>query len=361
VANKCENFNEEFFDNEYYKLGFGKPVAISAEHKLGFGDLYDEIAPFYEKYEKMAAEITENIEEEDNEKSLQIAIIGKPNAGKSTFLNKILNEDRLITGPEAGITRDSIAIEHEYKGQKIRFIDTAGIRKKSNIKEDLEKQTVYDSFRAMRFAQIAILLIDADNIMDHQDLALAGQILNEGRGLVFAINKIDLVEGDKENFLKKVRAEIQKLLPGVRNAAIVGVSAKSGYNIKKALDFSLETYSQWQKYISTKDLMEWLKMAEAAHPPKLYRGKEVKLKYVTQIKKRPPTFAVFTNYIKPLEGSYQRYLENSLRENFNLGLTPVRFYIRKSDNPYRERTEKKFSKKGHKSTKYEVKNLLNKK
>ena len=373
VANKCENLNEEIFSKEYYKLGFGKPTGVSAEHKLGFGDLYDKIAPEIEKYEEMFAELNvdkndssesesfvdesdeindlEEDGEEDKEHQFQIAVIGKPNAGKSSFLNKILGNERFITGPEAGITRDAIAVDFEYKNQKIRFIDTAGIRKKSAIHQKLEKLSTIDSYRAMRFAQVIILLIDANSLLDHQDLSLAGQVLREGRALVFAINKIDQVSGDKEIFMRQVRDQIQNLLPEISGAPILGVSAKSGYNVEKTLDLAIETYKQWQTYIKTNKLVDWLKTAESTHSPKLYKGKAIKLKYATQIKKRPPTFAVFTNHPKPLEGSYHRYLINSLREYFALNLTPIRLYFRKSDNPFAERQEKTFSKKLHKPKK----------
>ncbi len=349
LANKCENLNEEVFGSEYYKLGFGKPTAISAEHKLGFGDLYEKIAPEIEEYEKNFDGVDSGFEDEKSD--LQIAIVGRPNAGKSTFLNKILGQDRLITGPEAGITRDAIAIDHEYKGQKIRFIDTAGIRKKANVTQKLEKLSTIDSFRAIRFAQIVILLIDCNSLLDHQDAALAGEVLKEGRGLVFAINKIDSVPGDKEVFLREARKQIQSVLPSLDGAAIVGVSAKTGYNVEKSLDFALKTYEEWQTYIQTSKLQDWLKYAESKHAPKLFKGKPIKLKYATQIKKRPPTIAVFTNHIKPLEGAYERYLINSLREYFNLTLTPIRLVLKKSENPFADKKEKTFSKKLHKPKK----------
>src|SRR3989338_650481 len=340
LANKCENINEEIFNSEYYKLGFDKPTAISAEHKLGFGDLYEKIAPEIEKYSKDFEEVTTS--------DLQIAIVGRPNAGKSTFLNKILGTERLITGPEAGITRDAIAIDHEFRGQKIRFIDTAGIRKKSNITQTLEKLSTFDSFRAIRFAQIVILLIDANSLLDHQDVALAGEIIREGRGLVFAINKIDAVTIDRESFMREVRKQITSLFPEINGAAIIGVSAKSGYNVEKTIEFALQTYEQWQKYIPTNKLQDWLKSAVENHAPKLFKGKTTKLKYATQIKKRPPTFAVFTNYPKAVEGNYQRYLAKHLREYFDLKLTPIRLVLRKSENPFEGKKEKKFSKKLHK-------------
>jgi GTP-binding protein len=346
IANKCENFGEETFGSEFYKLGFGKPTALSSEHKLGFGELYDKIAPEIEEYEAKFGEFSDNRYDDDNA-PLQVAIIGRPNAGKSTFLNKILGQDRLITGPEAGITRDAIALDFTFKDQNLRLIDTAGIRKKANIVQKLEKLSSLDSFRAVRFAQVVILLIDATSPFDHQDRALAGEVLREGRGLVFGINKIDAVQGDKETFIRELRKDIIAALPGIDGAAIVGLSSKTGYNVEKCLEFALKTYEQWKTYLSTSQLIEWLKMAESAHSPKLHRGQPIKLKYATQIKKRPPTIAVFTNHIKPLEGAYQQYLINSLRKTFNLDLTPVRLVLRKSENPFAGKKEKTFSKKTH--------------
>jgi GTP-binding protein len=191
-------------------------------------------------------------------------------------------------------------------------------------------------------------LIDSNSLLDHQDVALAGEILKEGRGLVFAINKIDTVKGDKEIFMRDVRQRIMAIFPEIDGAAILATSGQTGYNVEKALDFALQTYEQWQTYIPTTKLVEWLKTAAANHAPKLHRGNAIKLKYATQIKKRPPTFAIFTNHIKPLEGSYQRYLTNHLREYFNLNLTPIRLVLRKSENPFEDRKEKTFSKKAHK-------------
>lgn len=349
VVNKFEGKNEEVLGKEFYRLGFGEPVAISAEHREGFNELYDRMAPFFEEYEKNFAEF--EVDNRDEKALLQIAIVGRPNAGKSTFLNQILNEERMITGPEAGITRDAIAIDHEFMGQKIRFIDTAGIRKKANVSDKLEKLSLSDSFRAIKFAQVVILLIDAGSLLDKQDMAIAGQVLQEGRGLVFAINKIDLVKGDKENFLREVRKQIQSLFAEVDGAPIIGVSAKSGYNVVKTLEYALKVYQQWQTYLPTSKLHTWLDGVVKGHAPKLMKGRETKLKYITQIKKRPPTFAVFTNNIKALQGSYERYLVNCLREDFDLKLTPVRLVLRKSENPFSERKEKTFSKKTHKPKK----------
>ena len=345
IVNKFEGKHEEVLGKEYYRLGFGEGVGISAEHRDGFNVLYEKIAPFYEKYEENFSEF--EIDKKDDKAQLQIAIVGRPNAGKSTFLNQIIEEDRMITGPEAGITRDAIAIDHEFMGQKIRFIDTAGIRKKANIKEKLEKFSADDSFRAINFAQVVILLIDANSLLDHQDVSLANQILREGRGLIFAINKIDTIKGDKEVFLRDVRTRIQSLFREIHGAPIIGISAQNGYNVKKTLEGALSVYEQWQTYLPTSKLHDWLKMVEKSHPPRLVRGRESKLKYITQIKRRPPSFAVFTNHVKAVDASYQRYLVNSMREFFGLNLTPIRLVVRKSDNPYAGRKEKIFSKKTH--------------
>ena len=345
IANKCENYDGDAFTKEFYKLGFGKPIAISAEHKIGFMDLYEELNKLIEKYQETFAEINEENNSGEKNYDLQIAVIGRPNAGKSSFLNHILKSQRLITGPEAGITRDAIAIDHDYKNHRIRFIDTAGIRKKTNITQKLEKLSTLDSYRAIRFAQVIILLIDANMVLDHQDVALAGQVLKEGRVLLFGINKIDSVKIDKETFMRQVRTQIQNLFPEISGAPILGVSALTGYNIDKILDMALASYQQFQMKITTSKLNEWLEYARTQHSPKLHKGKPVKLKFVSQIKNRPPTFAVFTNHPQVLTGDYQRYLVNSLRQFFSINLSPIRLYLRKSENPYADNKEKTFSKK----------------
>jgi GTP-binding protein len=355
VANKCENFNQQVFDKEFYKLGFGKPIAISAEHKIGFIDLHDAIDQTYENYQKIFKELAssdDSIDVNDNDENdssknfqMQIAVIGKPNAGKSSFINQILKTPRLIIGQEAGITRDAIAIDWTYKNQKIRLIDTAGIRKKSNINQKLEKLSVLDSYRAIRFAQVVILLIDCNSLLDHQDVALASQVLKEGRVLIFGINKIDCVTIDKELFMQKVRQQIQDLFPEISGSPILGVSAKSGYNVEKIIDMALASYHQWQAKISTSKINDWLEYAKVQHSPKMHKGKPIKIKYASQIKSRPPTFVIFTNHPQALGLDYQRYLLNSLRKYFELNLTPIRIYLRKSENPFAEKKEKTFSKK----------------
>ncbi len=358
IANKCENFNESHnFAPEFFRFGFGLPVAISAEHKLGFGELYDHISVHFEEYEKLFESLKEQEsdeneilkEESEEQKIPQIAVIGRPNAGKSTFLNQILGKERFITGHEAGITRDAISTDCEFNGQKLRLIDTAGIRKKSNITDKLEKLSTHDSYRAMRFASIVILLIDANFVLDNQDLALAGQVLREGRVLVFGINKIDEVKIDKEQFMKQVRSQIQQILPEISGSPIVGISAKSGYNMKKILEMSLTAYQQWQTYLTTSQLNSWLQQAVSNTPPPLYKGHSIRLKFITQIKRRPPTFLAFCNHPDALKDSYRRFLVNSLRDSFDLKFTPIRFSFKKSENPFEGRKEKSFSKKLHRS------------
>jgi len=259
----------------------------------------------------------------------------------------------LITGPEAGITRDSIAIDYEFEKRQIRFIDTAGIRKKSNITQKLEKFSLEDSFRAINYAQIVILLIDANHAIDHQDLAIANIVVKEGRGLVIGVNKMDLID-DPEFFIKKTREKLAISMPEISTIPIVGISAKSGFNIDKLLKFSFIVFDQWQKYITTAKLNEFLQHAKDHHQPIMVKGKEAKIKYITQAKKNPPTFVIFTNHPKAIKGSYERYLKNSIREFFGLEMVVIRLIIKKSENPYKDIKYKKFSKKTHKGT---VRNL----
>jgi GTP-binding protein len=346
IANKRDGNEGEIFDKEYYRLGFDQAIAISAEHKEGFHFLYEKIIPFYQKYQKDFAIIEEELQK-NADKKLQIAVIGRPNAGKSTFLNKIIGKNRLITGPEAGITRDSIAIDYKFEEKEIRFIDTAGIRKKSNITQKLEKFSLEDSFRAINFAQIVILLIDANNAIDHQDLAIANLVIKEGRGLLIGINKMDIID-DPNLFMRKIREKLALLMPEISTIPIVGISAKSGFNINKLLKFSFNVFDQWQKYITTSKLNEFLQYAKDHHQPIMVKGKEVKIKYITQAKKNPPTFVIFTNYPKAIKGSYERYLKNSLRDFFGLEMVVIRIIVKKSDNPYKDIKYKKFSKKTHK-------------
>jgi len=356
VANKCEGKDYGYgFGNEYYSLGFGEPVAISAEHKEGFNTLYEVIEPIYDKYKdqlsdlevESGADIDEKGEIEgevnDEEKHIQIAIVGRPNAGKSTLINRLIGKERLITGAEAGITRDSISIEWEYDGKPIYLIDTAGIRKKSNITQKLEKLSLENSFRAIRYAHLIIVLIDANTTLeegiDKQDLAIASMAIDEGRGVVFGINKWDEIK-HKDEVITEVRYRLEKSLPNVKGLPIVPISGLKGINIDKLMKETLRVYDAWNKHIPTAKLNTWLRETTVQHAPPMFKGRATKLKYMTQAKKRPPTFVVFANNISKIKGAYERYLINQLRKDFKI-MCPVRMIFKKSENPYEERKRKR--------------------
>jgi len=340
VANKCEAQKEDFvFDKEYYKLGFGEPIAISAEHKLGWGDLYDAIEPFYDKYNEQFKDLEVSasgvdIDKKIKDKAIQIAIVGRPNVGKSTLINQILGEERVITGAEAGITRDSIAVDWEFEGKKIKLIDTAGVRKKMSIIEDLEKMSVSDTFRSIRFAHIVVLMIDSNSPLDRQDLAIASMIVKEGRGLVFALNKWDTIT-EQHKLMNHVIQQVEKVVPNAKGVPIVPISALTGKNVDKLLKACMKVYESWNTKISTSKLNEWLKYISEEHTPPLHKGRVVKLKYITQSKTRPPTFILFTNNPERLKKTnYDRFVINSLRKDFDMKETVIRLYLRKTENPF---------------------------
>ncbi len=344
VINKCDSLKDnDSFEREFYKLGFKEIVGISAEHKNGFNLLYDAIEPYYDKYHDIEKEI--NINDENSNKPIHLTIVGRPNAGKSTLINQLLGEERVVTGPEAGITRDSIAIDWDYKGKKIKLIDTAGIRKKRNIDKELEKMSVTEAMKSIKFAQVVIMMLDANSPLDAQDLSIASILAEEGRGVVFALNKWDIIE-NKHNIMNETIKIVENSLPNLKGCPIVPISALNGKNIDKLMQAVFDVFKAWDSHIVTAKLNQWLRIIEKDHNPPLYRGNQVKLKYITQAKKRPPTFILFTNSPERLEQtSYDRFIVNRLRTDFNLNNTIVRLLLRKAKNPYDSDDKKKKRKK----------------
>ena len=327
LVNKCENQKTHTALYEAYQLGLGKPIALSAEHKEGFHDLYDHL-------KKYSADLSENISEESSEKGLHLAIIGRPNVGKSTLINSLLNEERLLTGAEAGLTRDAISVPYIYKDQLIRLVDTAGLRKKARIKDKLDSLASKSTLNAVQYAEIVILVIDGLQPLEKQELHLARHVAEEGRGLILAVNKWDLIE-DKQKCLKHVFDQLSTSLTQVKGLLTVPISGLYKKNIHLLLDNSFKLYKEWNKRISTGRLNEWLKTKLDQHaPPAASDGRRIKIRYMTQIKTRPPTFALFSSHLD-IPMSYQRFLINGLREEigFECGV-PIRLIFRKKDNPY---------------------------
>jgi GTP-binding protein len=339
VVNKCEGSYGDDTLKEAFKLGFDTIAPISAEHNEGMADLYDALAPFKAQYDYEVGELEIDKEAVDGDKFIQIAIVGRPNTGKSTLLNKLYGQDRVLTGPEAGITRDSIAIDWQFDGRNIRLIDTAGIRRRANVTGKLEKLSVGDSLRALRFAHIAILMIDVTTPLEKQDLIIAENIINEGRAVVLALNKWDLIK-DKKETLKELEHKIEQLLPQIKDVPTITLSAISGQNVQEVIKACLKAYDVWNKRISTSHLNEWLRVAESNHLPPLGKNrKRIRLKYITQGNRRPPTFTIFANLPEDLPDSYKRYLTNALRDYFELPGVPMRVMFRKSDNPYEKKAK----------------------
>lgn len=334
IVNKCEGSQGDYGLNESYKLGFRDIVPISAEHNEGMADLYDAIAPYKAQYDYEVGDLEVGEEAEGGDKFIQVAIVGRPNTGKSTYLNRLYGENRLLTGPEAGITRDSISIDWQFEGKNIRLIDTAGIRKKANVQQKLEKLSVADSLRALRYAHVAVLMIDSSMPFEKQDLSIAETIANEGRAVVIALNKWDLVK-DKKEVLKELKYRADELLPQIKGVPLITISALNGENIEKVMKSALQAYNVWNKRITTSKLNDWLRDAERRHLPPLGKNKRrIRLKYATQGNTRPPTFTVFVNRPEDLPASYRKYIENALREDFSMPGVPLRVMFRKNENPY---------------------------
>lgn len=338
VANKCERGAGEAGRLEAYELGLGEPIAVSSEHGEGIGELYDALKPYAieGKKNKSAYKASDHVDYDDDSiagKPLQLAIIGRPNVGKSTLVNHLLGSERMLTGPEAGITRDSIAIEWEYKGRSINLIDTAGLRRKARVTDKVEYLSGADSRRAIDFSQVCILMLDGEDMLEKQDLTIAGSVIDEGRALVIAVNKWDLIK-DKKEAMQKLEDRLQTSLPQVRGVPIVTISAKNGKGMNKLLDAVFDVFEVWNRRIPTGQLNRWLEQVLHDHQPPLVGGRRIKVRYMTQPKTRPPTFALFVSHTKGLPESYQRYMANALREDFELWGIPLRIHVRKGKNPY---------------------------
>lgn len=363
LVNKCES--QKGLENlaETYRLGLGEPHPISAEHSDGMAALIDYIRdqiPEEVKQADIAIEDDEYLSEEElenaewvaelegkdefefedkanpdlaPEKPLKVAIVGRPNAGKSTLLNALLQKERVITGPQAGLTRDSIAVDWSYEGRKFRLVDTAGLRRKAKITEKLERFSADEALRNIRLAQIVVLVVDATGSLDKQDLQIASHVLDEGRALVLAINKWDAVD-DRTRIRQEFMDRLERSLSQLPDIPVVSISALNGKNLHKLMSAVTESYEHWNRRIGTGQMNKWLQMMESRHPAPLTQGRANRLRYITQINTRPPTFALWVSRPKELPGSYKRYIINGIRDDFGIEKVPIRLVLRTSKNPY---------------------------
>ncbi|MEA2921818.1 MAG: GTPase [Bradyrhizobium sp.] len=337
VANKSEGKQGDAGAMEAYALGLGEPIQISAEHGEGLSELYDALRGLMPEPEEDREEFDDDdvieSDEEIAKRPIRVAIVGRPNAGKSTLINRLLGEERLLTSAEAGTTRDSISVEINWQGRDFRVFDTAGLRRRSRIEEKLEKLSVADALRAVRFAEVVVLMMDAQNKFEEQDMRIADLIEREGRALVIAVNKWDLM-GGKANLVSALRTEADHSLPQVRGVPIVAVSGLMGEGIDRLMGAIEQAYAVWNKRVPTASLNRWFEQAVDANPPPAVSGRRLKLNYMTQTKARPPSFVVFCSRADAVPQSYLRYLVNSLREFFDLPGTPVRITLREKANPF---------------------------
>ena len=368
AANKCDTKKAQENIYESYELGLGDPVPLSAEHGIGFSELQEILTPHVEAAQARDAENAqeeensdhgedgiafenyeegsgigfgdqpedegEGVEENAETPPIKIAIVGRPNVGKSTLVNALIGAQRMMTGPEAGITRDAVSIPWAYDERPLVLVDTAGMRKRPKVVDRIEKNAVGDAIRAIRLAQVVVLVLDSDGALERQDLTIADHVIREGRALVIAVNKWDVVS-DRAELLKDIQYKLEKSLPQVKHIPIVTISALKGGRLNKLMHGVFETYQLWNKRISTSKLNRWLSMMVAHHPAPLTQGRQNKMRYMTQVKARPPSFAVWVSRPKDIPDSYERYLVNGLREDFDLPGIPIRLYLRTSKNPYK--------------------------
>jgi len=337
IANKSEGREAEARRLEAYELGLGEPVAISAEHNEGMSDLYDALRV---ALPEQTASATEAEVEPSDFQPIRVAIVGRPNAGKSTLINRLIGEERLLTGPEAGITRDSIAVDLAWQGRSFRLYDTAGLRRRSRVEEKLEKLSVADALNAVRFAEVVVVLLDVENAFEEQDQRIADLVEQEGRAIVIAVNKWDLKE-KTAGAIGKLREQADEKLTQLKGVPLVAVSGLTGEGLDRLMQAIADAFQVWNKRIPTSALNRWFEHAISAHPPPAVSGRSLRLNYITQAKSRPPSFVVFCTRADAVPDAYKRYLLNSLRETFDLPGTPIRLALREKDNPFKGRAKRK--------------------
>lgn len=349
VANKCESNASESGILEAFNLGLGEPVVISAEHGLGMANLYaalrlqeqkliekDKTLPSHAEIQQDISKVSadlDNFPVEKDREILRLAIVGRPNVGKSTLINALLGQNRVLTGPEAGITRDSIQIEWQWKKKTLHLFDTAGLRRKSRVANKLERASGNDTWRAVRFAHVVVLVVDASMMLERQDLNIARLVIEEGRSLLIAVNKWDLIR-NKNKAVKELQRRVKTSLPQVKDIAYVPISALEKTNLDMMIEKCFVVYDVWNQRVPTAKLNRWFEAIVQRHPPPLVQGRRLKLRYITQIKTRPPSFACFCNQPDQVPESYKRYVVNELRKQFTLPGVPIRLLMKTSKNPY---------------------------